>query len=98
MDDECNGDIFRKDTIAELIAKTKLMRHEKQSTRDEQDDITERLDDQLRRMMTSTGAGAGAGAGPGAGVFSMMTGKDRQVDNSMTNSVVDSYDKYVSSC
>jgi hypothetical protein len=96
MDDECNGDIFRKDTIAELIAKTKLMRHEKQSSRDEQDDITERLDDQLRRMMTSTGAGAGAGAG--ASVFSMMTGKDRQVDNSMNNSVVDSYDKYVSSC
>ncbi|KHN77573.1 Nucleolar protein 14 [Toxocara canis] len=45
----------RKDLIAELIAKTKQQRYDKQMARDEQEDMTNRLDEQWKKLM-HTGA------------------------------------------
>uniref|UniRef100_A0A915AKP5 Nucleolar protein 14 n=1 Tax=Parascaris univalens TaxID=6257 RepID=A0A915AKP5_PARUN len=45
----------RKDLIAALIAKTKQQRYDKQMARDEQEDTTERLDEQWKKLM-HTGA------------------------------------------
>lgn len=55
----------RKDLVAALIAKTKQQRYDKQMARDEQEDTTERLDEQWKKLM-HTGAMASFASVPGA--------------------------------
>lgn len=45
----------RKELIAELIAKTKQQRYDKQMQRDEQLDLTDKLDEQWKQLMAEGG-------------------------------------------